>query len=225
MQIVSTGLLAQNSSSSPCPAWTADFCAACSAAYLSLQPSMHTSMSQALMGCPTSSVLSRTPLPRTSNGADATADSVTLLVHSQSESDHPVLAASDSARQRHDTDVGKVGQLGRITAAWGVTPKLNSVAPMPLPGPCSSRVQNINMDADAHQLQDCFAPVKNLAETAVALDRCYSLMHMLALRLCYARGFQHNPDQHNLCHPFLMFDRPCRKTSSVCLQNSCRCLM
>lgn len=174
VQIVSTGLLAQNSSSSACPAWTADFCAACSAAYLSLQPSMHTSMSQALMGCPTSSFPSSNSLPKTSTGADATADNVTLLAQSQTESDQPVLPTSESARQQHGTSAVKVGQLGRIRAAWGATPKHNSVTPMPLPGPCSSSLQISDLDADAHQLQDCCAPGRTLTETAVALDRCYS---------------------------------------------------
>lgn len=163
-------MLAQSSSSPPSSMWAADFHAAVTAAYLSLKPSMHSIMCQAMMERSPSSHLGSRPSLDTPTAADATADNATLLVHSQSE--QVVMAASEGARQKHSTRVGSVRPLGRIKVAWGEAPKLNSVAPLPLPGSgSSSSMQSSSLDAGTSRLQDCSATGKRTTGTAAALDR------------------------------------------------------
>lgn len=171
MQIVSTGLLKQTGSQVS-SAWKAGFQAAVSAAYLSLKPSMHTTINQALMDCLPSSLLNNTPLLGSSTAGESTADSMALLADTQSESDQVVLATSKSAGQKHTTGSGTVWHPGRvIKAAWGEGPMHNSVAPWPLTDTCNGSAQNGNATADANQLQDDAVLGKTLAEVGKAFDR------------------------------------------------------
>lgn len=172
MQIVSTGLLKQTGSQDLSSAWTAGFHAAVSAAYLSLKPSMHTTINQALMDRLPSSLLNSTPLLRSSTAEESTADSITLLAEAQSKSDQVVLTTSESARQEPITGSGIVWHPGRvIKAAWGEGPKHNSVAPWPLTDTCNGSAQTSNSAADANQLQDGAVLGDPLAKTSKALDR------------------------------------------------------
>ena len=181
MQIVSTGLLKERGSQDLCSAWTAGFNAAVSAAYLSLKPSMHTTINQALMDRLPSSLLNGTSLLKISTADGSTADTVTLLAHSQSKSDQVVLATSESARKKHSTGSSTVWHPGRvIKAAWGECPKHNSVVPLPLPDPCNSRLQT---SSHANPLQDCSVSGHALAQSANALNRCSLLIHLTASRL------------------------------------------
>ena len=184
MQIVSTGLLKETGSQGLCSAWTAGFHAAVSAAYLSLKPSMHTTINQALMDCLPSSLLDSTSLLRTSTAEESTAENLTLLAGIKSKSDEVVLATSESARMKHSTGSSNVWHPGRvIKAAWGEGLKHNSVVPLPLPDPCNSRLQTSSPTADANLLQDCLVSGHSLAETANALNRCFLLIHLTTSRL------------------------------------------
>lgn len=172
MQIVSTGLLKQTGSQDLSSAWIEGFHAAVSAVYLSLEPSMHTTINQALIDRLPSSLLNRTSSLGTPTADGSTTDQITLLAETQSRSDQVALANSESARQKHITGSGTVWHPGRIIkAAWSEGPKHNSVAPWPLTQSCNGSAQNSSRSADANQLQNGAVLGYTLAETGKALDR------------------------------------------------------
>lgn len=186
MQIVCTGLLKQSGSVELCSQWTASFHAALSAAYLSLKPSMHTIINQALMDCLPSSLLTATSLPRTVTADESEAVDFTLLAQSQSKSDQLVLGTSEPVRQENSTGSSTLWHPGRgIRAAWSDSLKHNSVAPLPLPDACNSKVQVSSPDADANQLHPCAKIISG--ETIMALSRWFPLTQLAALQKRLAR--------------------------------------
>lgn len=182
MQTLSIGLLKQSGSVDLCTQWTAGFHAALSAAYLSLRPSMHTTIKQALMDCLPISLLKGTLLPGTATADESEAVDLALLAQSQSQSDQLVLATSAS---EHSTST--VWHPGKgIKAAWSDSPKHNLVAPLPLPDTCNSKVQISSPDADANQLHDCAE--FTLGETTRALSRWSPLIQRSALQMRVGRS-------------------------------------
>ena len=177
LQIVAAGLL-QQTGLLACSDWQANFQAAVSAAYLSVQPSMHTIIVETLMDSLPCNPPNSTKVMPTDESAESTADDAVLLAHSQPKSDQVPPAEAVSARQKHNTLIGSVLHPSRVVkTAWAETPKPNSVSPLPLAATTNGNTPNgTSLVPKGNQVQGSGAHQKSLAEISTAFARCVSLL-------------------------------------------------
>ena len=170
LQIVAAGLL-QQTDLLACSDWQAQFQAAVSVAYMSIQPSMHTIIVETLSDGLPCNPPNSTKVSMAGETAETTADDAVLLAHSQPKSDQAPLTEAVSAQQKHNTLIGSMLHPSRVVkTAWAETPKRNSVSPLPLAIDNTSIVTSLM--PKANQLEISGAYQTTLAEVSTAFARC-----------------------------------------------------